>query len=167
MAAAAAAGALLLSGCGTTGTAAIVDGSVITEQSVQVATQQINDQIAAINKKNPSQASQPLTTSSVLNWLIWAPSLLAESEAVGQAQSDASAKALLTAVPDPDPATILLVRAQGALNAVQNDTNASHAVLVRIQHLKVTVNPRFGSFEPTGGLLNPASPNWLPAQPKA
>jgi hypothetical protein len=154
MAALVAAGALVLSGCGTTDTAAVVDGRVISEQAIQTASTQYNEQF---------KPQQPLTTDSVLNWLIWSPSLLAEAKAAGQAQSQAQALAMLANITDPDPATVELVQAQNALNAIRNDSDASKKVLARIGKLTVTVNPRYGTFDPQSGLLSASVPNWLPA----
>ncbi len=160
------AGALALSGCGSADTAAVVDGRVISEQAVQTATMEYNQQIAALTQRalaaNQQPNAQPLTTDAVVNWFVWAPILLDEAAAFGQPQSASMAEATLTDVQDPAPATIELVRAQNALQAIRGDVGASQKVLDRIHRLKVTVNPRYGTYDPQTGLLGASTPNWLP-----
>ena len=160
------AGALALSGCGAADTAAVVDGQVISEQAVHTATMQYNEQVAAQTKRdvaaNKQPTLQPLTTDAVVNWFVWAPTLLDEAAAFGQPQSESVARAALTDVQDPAPSTIELVRAQNALQAIRGDVGASQKVLDRIHRLDVTVNPRYGTFDPQTGLLGVSTPNWLP-----
>ncbi len=152
-AAAAVMGSLLLAGCGQTDTAAVVDGRVISESDVLVATQQFNDQF---------KPQQPLSTDAVVNWLIWSPLVIDAAAAYGQPQSESMARAAFTSLQDPAPSTVELVRAQNALNAIKGDATASSALLAKVAKLKVTVNPRYGSFEPKSGLLVTGAPNWLP-----
>ncbi len=166
VAAAAVMGSLALAGCGQADTAAIVDGRVISESDVMVATQQYNDQLAANAKKQQAAGQQPtqqpITTDAVVNWLIWSPAVIAAASAYGQPQSESMARAALTAVQDPAPTTVELIRAQNALNIVKGDATASAALLAKVARLKVTVNPRYGTFDPQGGLLTTSAPNWLP-----
>jgi len=153
MAALAVVGALGLSGCGQAGVAAIVDGRVISEKDAQIATEQLNDQF------RPSPA---LTTKDVVDLLIWAPTLIDQAASMGQSQSESLARSRLPAVHDPAPATIEIVRAQGALSALQSDTTVQAALLAKIKTLKVSVNPRYGTFVADAGTLQASTPNWLP-----
>ncbi len=153
MAALAVGGALALSGCGEAGVAAIVDGRVIAEKDAQIATEQLNEQF------KPSPA---LTTKDVVNLLIWAPTLIDQAASMGQAQSDSVARSRLSAIKDPTPATIELVRAEGALSTMQSDPTVQGQMLAKIKTLKVTVNPRYGTFVADAGTLQASTPNWLP-----
>lgn len=129
-------GVLALTGCGTNDTAAVVDGSRISQTDAALAAQQINKQF---------KPDAPLTTSDALGLLIIAPTIISAAEASGHPQSEESARSRLGAVQDPSDATVELVRANTALQAF-DQTNTT-ALLKQIRALTVSLNPRYGTFD--------------------
>lgn len=151
LAAATAAGALLLSGCGTAGTAntaAIVDGKRITESGVLAATEQVN-QIAG----------QPVPARQVVTQLIIAPTVAQVLAERGGTSSEAAARSAVASVGDPEPYLIDLVRLSLDLNAMTEEERTE--AIARIQDLDVEVNPRYGSFDPERGAVSPVTPDWI------
>lgn len=159
-------GLLALTACsGTTSaqTAAKVDGRVITEQEVADATTQINEAF------NPQQ---PFTPVQTLNYLILAPYVIDAAAKAGQpvsesaARAEPSLKALEDGVAD---STIEAVRADASLRALQQaDPNAGAALAEQIADLDVSVNPRYGTFDPERAAVVADQPNWIvPSAPAA
>lgn len=140
---------LTMAGCSTnTNTAAIVNGTTITLDELTTATAQINQAV------NPQQ---PVTATQALSVLIWAPEIIDKAAANGFPQSESKARSVLP-IPDPDPATIRIVQ---YINAVDHVSDAERMEIAK--RLKVTVNPRFGTFDASKGLVTPVTPNWLTA----
>ena len=138
---------LTMAGCSTkTNTAAIVDGRTITLDEVTTATREINQAV---------DPSQPVTAAQALSVLIWAPAVIDKAAQNGFPQSDSQARSVLP-MQDPDPATIRIVQ---YINAVDHVSAAERMEIA--QHLKVTVNPRFGTFDKSKGLVAPLRPNGL------
>jgi hypothetical protein len=131
------AGALTLGACsGTTSaqTAAKVDGRVITNEQVQVATDQINTAFEG-------QMQQPLTPSTTLSLLIQAPYMIEAAKKAGQPQSESAARAQLAQLQEtPAPETVQLETLRG---------------------LDVSVNPRYGEYDPANLAVTPDTPNWI------
>lgn len=145
-----AAAGLALSGCGTAGTAATVDGQRITESEARLAAEQINASF---------QLDKPFTTKEAVNGLVIAPALIGFVESIGKNQSADAVRSQLTKVDDPSDATIRLVRANLAYSYIDATTQAT--VLQRIRDLKVSVNPRYGSFDPAKAGLVDVQPAWI------
>lgn len=147
-------GALALTACGEADVAATVDGRVISEEAVKVATREVNQ-----------VATQPFTTAQVLQQLINAPFVLKAAADAGQGQSEAAARSILVAVKDPSPAALDVVRAVVAQNALQSDPTTGQKAydqfIAALKAAKITVNPRYGSFDRESFSLIPATPNWI------
>jgi hypothetical protein len=145
---------LALSACGAqeAGAAAIVNGTVIRDQDVQTVSTQLN---------TLGDVQQKLSSGSALLSLILAPYVLAEAERAGKTVSASQARQVISKVVDPSPSTIEFVRMQ---LAVQQLDDASKAAIVKeIGKAKITINPRYGTFDLRQVALTPISPNWIKA----
>lgn len=142
---------LVTAGCNTgINTAAIVNGQRITEQEVGVVVTQVNE---AFHPQTPFTADKALTA------LIWAPEVLAFADENGFPQSESSARAMMPGITDPDPATIRVVQTSNAMGHLgpEHEVELSQ----RLQGLHVSVNPKFGAFDPSKAAILPSQPNWL------
>jgi hypothetical protein len=145
---------LALSACGAkeAGAAAIVNGTVISDQDVQTVTSQLN---------TLSDVEQKLSSSDALLSLILAPYVLAEAERAGKTVSASQARKVIDKVADPSPTTVEFVRMQ--LAVPQLDDAGRAAVVKEIGKARITINPRYGTFDAKRVALNPISPNWIKA----
>lgn len=143
---------LALSGCGVqqSGAAAIVNDTVISDQDVQSVSDQLN---------KLAQGGQQLRMSDVLISLILEPYVLAEAKRAGKTVSVSQARKVIAKVPDPSPATIKFVQMQLAIQ--QLDQASKTSIVNQIGKVKVTVNPRYGTFDAKQIALTPISPNWI------
>ena len=143
---------LALSACGAQqpDAAAIVNGTVISDQDVQSVSDQLNS-IAA--------SGQKLTPGNALITLILAPFVLDEAKRAGKAVSTSEARQVIAKVADPSPATIEFVRVQMVIRTL-NQTSTS-TVVSELGKAKITVNPRYGTFNPQKIVLTPIAPNWI------
>jgi hypothetical protein len=142
---------VLVSGCASTsGTAAIVDGRRITEEDARLAAEQINQQF---------KPQTTFTAKAALSSLIFAPALIEAAEAKGQVQSAGSARSKLPDVQDPADSTILLVRASDAAQRLTAEDEQK--ILARIAKMKVTVNPRYGTFDASQPGVIDSVPSWI------
>jgi hypothetical protein len=147
-----AAAAVAVAGCsgvGGTDTAAIVDGNVITEKEAQEAADQINEAF---------QLQQPLTTGDTVASLITAPYVIDAASRSGHPQSEAAARQALSAIEDPSDATIELVRANAAFQSLSPQDHEQ--ILKQISEADLTVNPRYGTFDPSRGMVQ-TTPDWI------
>ena len=143
---------LALSACGTQpGAAAIVDGTTISNTDVQTV---------SLDLKKVVQGQQQFTPSIVLVNLILEPYVLAEAKRTGKNVSDAQARKVLAKVANPSRATLDFVRMQLAIPSLSQAGQQS--ILARLGKAKITVNPRYGTFDAKKGLV-PTSPNWIKA----
>ena len=146
--------ALALSGCGETDLAARVNGTVISEDAAQAAAAQI--------RQNYPQEAAEFETSDAVAALINAPFIIAAAEKNGQPYSVEQARADLTNVSDPTPETLDLVRSNAALQQLQQTApQAIDEIVAGLRSAKISVNPRFGSFDSEQVQLLPANPNWI------
>jgi hypothetical protein len=144
---------LALTACGAaqeSGAAAIVNDAVISDQDVQTVTAEVN---------SISPEGEKLSLSNALLSLILEPYVLAEAEKAKKTVSDAEARKLIEKVADPSPRTISFVQMQMVLPAL--DQTARESIVKELGKAKITVNPRYGTFDPTQVTLTPASPNWI------
>lgn len=150
------AAALALSGCGAqqSGAAAIVDGTVISDKDVQSVADQVN-------KISAGSAAEKLTMSNALLTLILAPYVRAEAERVGKTVAPSQARVAIAKVADPSDATIEFVQMQLALG--QLDQASKTAIVDQLNKVKITVNPRYGTYDPKQISLVPITSNWLKA----
>ena len=145
---------LALSACGAqeAGAAAIVNGAAISERDVQTVSDQLN---------TISQDGQKLTSSNALLSLILAPYVLAEAERAGKTVSTSQARQVIAKVADPSPSTIEFVQMQLAVQ--QLDQASKTSIVSELGKAKITINPRYGTFDAEQIVLTPISPNWIKA----
>lgn len=147
---------LAVSGCATADTAAVVNGRRISEQEVQEATTQIT-------KAYPDST---LSTASALSSLVMASFINQVAEESGKGLSDSAAKAAISNIEDPVPATLELVKS--SLSSQQLTSVEQGKVVELARKAKVTLNPRYGTFDSTKVSFGVSQPNWIkpePAQP--
>ena len=148
-----------VSGCGAQqpSAAAIVNDTVISDQDVQSVSNQLNKM---------ATDGQQLKTGDALLSLILAPYVIAEAERVGKTVSVSQARQVIAKVPDPSPSTIQFVQMQLAVQQLDQDSKT--LIVGELFKAKITVNPRYGVFDPTQIALTPIAPNWIkPGEPSA
>jgi len=145
---------LALSACGNqqAGAAAIVDGKTVSDKDVQAASTQLN---------TLTQAEQKLTPSVVLLNLILAPYVLAEADRAGKGVSDAQARKVIEKLAEPSRETLDFVRMQLAIQSLTPAGKTS--ILAKLAKARITVNPRYGTFDAKQVAISPTSPNWIKA----
>lgn len=150
IAAATAAAALVLSGCGTANTAATVDGTRISESGVLATSEQVN-----------RVSSQPMQPAQVLTQLIIQPTVAEVLAERGVTISDAAARSAVPDIGEPEPYLLDIVK----LNmGIQQMTDAEREEAIgRIQELDVNVNPRYGTFDAERGTIAPVTADWISA----
>jgi hypothetical protein len=153
VAAAALAGVLAVSGCATADTAAVVNGHRITEQEVQEATSQIT-------KAYPDSS---LNTANALSSLVMAGFINQIADESGKGLSDSAAKAAIGEIEDPSPATLELVKS--SLASQQLTTIEQGHVVELARKAKVTMNPRYGTFDAMQVRFDVSQPNWIKVEP--
>lgn len=149
LAVALASSALVLSGCGDAGVAARVDGQVITEQDVSALVREVNEQL---------QPTQPVTPDQALTLLIQSKAVLPYADTHGLAQTESAARASYPVI-DPSPATVEVFRmllATGYFTEVDKI-----AVTKDLGELDVTVNPKYGAYDPARAVVGPSAPDWI------
>jgi hypothetical protein len=152
-AAAAVAGVLAVSGCATADTAAVVNGQRITEEEVQEATTQISE----------AYPDSKLDAANALSSLVMASFINQVADESGKGLSDSAAKAAITEIEDPAPATLELVKSS---LASQGLTSVEQGKVVELaKQAKVTMNPRYGTFDAGQVRFAASQPNWIKAEP--
>ncbi len=143
---------LALSGCGAqqANAAAIVNDTVISDNDVQTVSKEVN-QIDA--------GGQKLSSSDALLSLILAPYVMAEAKHAGKTVSAAQARQVIAKVANPSPSTITFVQMQLAVQ--QLDDASKGAIVAELAKAKITVNPRYGTFNPEQIVITPTAPNWI------
>ena len=141
-----------VSGCGAqqSSAAAIVNDTVISDQDVQSVSNQLNKM---------ATDGQQLKTSDALLSLILAPYVLAEAKRVGTTVSVSQARQVIAKVSDPSPSTMQFVQMQ--LEIQRLDQASKTLIVNEVSKVKITVNPRYGVFDPKQIALTPVSPNWI------
>ena len=148
IAAALAAAALVLTGCGRADTAAVVDDHVITESGVLAASEQVAE-----------YATQPLPPGDIVNRLVVLPAVLQVLEERGVTISDAAARSAVSGINDPAPYLLDLARLDLAIGQMtQEDMQNAIALL---QEAEVEVNPRYGTFDPEQAAVVATQPAWI------
>lgn len=146
---------LLMSGCDAkqSDTAAVVNGTAISEKDVQTVARQLS----------VFTGGRPLPTGSVLYGMIQTPFVLAESNRQRKSIPDQQVLQIIGRISGPSALTADFVKADLLLQQLDS---ASQAVLDQnMLRAKIVVNPRYGSYNPKDqrqGLL-PPRPNWLKA----
>ncbi len=144
---------LALSACGAqeAGAAAIVNGTVISDRDVQTVAGQLN---------TISQGGEKLSSSNVLLSLILAPYVISEAQSAGKTVSTSQARQVIAKVADPAPSTIEFVQVQLAIQQLDQTNRTS--IVNEVGKAKITINPRYGTFDATKIELTAISPNWFP-----
>ena len=169
----------LLGACGTqAGAAAVVGDRRITVDELQTATSEVRSIV-----QDPSQVTQQL----VLGWLIAHPYVVQVASEQGKGVSRQDAQTFFTRSnfktqdggTTPSDSAVDAVQTAYALSLLTGQDSSPEVakrsvdeVLADLKAAKVTVNPRYGTFdykwdEQTATFtLSPRSPNWLkPANP--
>jgi hypothetical protein len=155
--------ALLLAGCGSPAgpdRAAVVDGRVIPETSLQQA-------MAEVNSMDPPLLQAKLTPTGTLTALVQAPVVLHYLDTKGVKVSDSVAKATAAqrGVADPSASTMEIIKLAGAITTAQSKgaiTDADAAALTKeLQALDVEANPRYGTYDPTTAAVQLQTPAWV------
>lgn len=156
--------ALATAGCGATTAdrAAVVDGSVISETSLQEAMREVNSM-------EPALLQERLTPSGTLTALVQAPVVLEVLAGKGIAVSDSVAlrAAQERGVREPSEGTLSIIRLAQAIGTAQQSgqiTDADAQTLTqRLGELDVEVNPRYGAFDPQSASIQVTQPSWVTA----
>jgi hypothetical protein len=146
--------AMALSACGAqqVEAAAIVDGTAIKDKDVQTASLEVN---------KLAQGQQQIPSSRILLSLIVAPYVLAEASKAGKTITDAEVRKVIAKVDKPSPPTMEIVRMQLALQSLSEASKVS--IVTKLLKAKITVNPRYGTFNAKQIALAPSAPNWFKA----
>jgi parvulin-like peptidyl-prolyl isomerase len=148
-----AAAVLAVAGCATADTAAVVNGDRITEQQAQEAARQIR----------AAQPSSGLDTPNAVASLVMAAFINDIAVKTGKGLSDSAARAAVAGIADPAPATLELVKASLSWNQMTSDEQGQAVELAR--KADITINPRYGTFDPTKVSFAASNPNWIKTQP--
>lgn len=155
--------ALVLAGCGGPAgpnRAAVVDGQVISETALQAA-------MAEVNAMDPALLQAKLTPTGTLTALVQAPVVLTYLDGLGVRVSDSVAKqdARKRGIADPADSTLAIIKLASAISTAQTDgklTDADAATLTtQLQELDITVNPRYGTFNPQTASIELTTPGWV------
>jgi hypothetical protein len=143
-----------LSSCGTqeSSSAAIVNGVSISEQDVQGISSEVN---------TLAQGGQKLTPSDALLSMILAPYVLDEAKRVHKTIGESQARLVVKKIAHPSAATLRFVEMQLAVQEL--DQASKNLIVAELNKAKITVNPRYGSFDPKQVAMTPSSPDWFKA----
>jgi hypothetical protein len=144
-----------MSACGPqeASSAAIVNGVSISEQDVQ----SISDQVNAL-----SQGGQKLSSSDALLSLILAPYVRDEARRVHKTVAVSQAKDFINGkIAHPSAATLTFFEMNLAVQGL--DQASRNLIVGELDKAKITVNPRYGTFDFKQIRVNPISPNWIKA----
>jgi len=144
-----------LSSCGTqeSSSAAIVNGVSISDQDVQSISSEVN----AL-----AQGGQKLSPSDALLSLILAPYVRDEAKRVHKTLAESQAKDFIKSkIPHPSAATLTFFEMNLAAQGL--DQASKNLIVGELDKAKITVNPRYGSFDPKQIAVTATSPNWIKA----
>ncbi len=155
--------ALVAAGCsGPAGPdrAAVVDGQVISETSMQSG-------MAEVNRMNPKLLQAPLTPTGTVTALVQAPVVLTYLDSKGVRVSDTVAQkaAAQRGIADPSDSTLEIIKLATAISLAQTDgkftADDQAALVAQLKALKVDVNPRYGSYDPNTASVQLTTPGWV------
>ncbi|WP_377644474.1 hypothetical protein [Oryzobacter terrae] len=154
--------ALVTTGCGATSAdrAATVDGTVISESELQTTMREVN-------AMEPALLQSSLSPSGTLTALVQAPVVLELLAGKGIAVSDSVARRTASerGLADPSEGALEIVRLATAIGTAQQGgqiTEADAATLQeRLGALDVTINPRYGRFDPQTASVQLTQPGWI------
>jgi len=154
--------ALVTAGCGDTqaNRAAVVDGTVIPETEVQAT-------MAEVNGMDPALLKDKLTPSSALTALIQGPVILDYLASKGVVVSETVARedAKQRGIEDPSDGTLEVIRLANSLSTAQQNGALGQGEAVeltqKLTSLKVSVNPRYGTFDREQAVVGVTTPSWV------
>ena len=143
-----------MSACGPqeASSAAIVDGVSISEQDVQSISSEVN---------SLAQGGQKLSPSDALLSMILAPYVLDEAKRVHKTIGESQARLVVKKIAHPSAATLRFAEMQLAVQAL--DQASKNLIVAELNKAKITVNPRYGSFDPKQIAMAPSAPDWIKA----
>jgi hypothetical protein len=148
-------------------------GAAATVGGRTVSISDLHDAVASVKSGNPDLAQVEGLDRYLLFDLIAAPYLLAAASDAGLGVSEAEAAAALPKAHDPDANAVRALQTQIAFQNLRqaNNMQALETVRKQLEQAGVTVNPRFGRFDPTGvtevnkPTIVDQQQNWLVAAP--
>jgi len=155
--------ALVVGGCGGPAgpnRAAVVEGKVISETSLQTA-------MAQVNSMDPALLQAKLTPTGTLTALVQAPVVLKYLDGLGVkvSHSVAMQDATERGVPEPADSTIEIIKLASAISKAQGDGTLTEADAVdltaQLAALDIDVNPRYGTFNPQTASVELTTPGWV------
>ena len=148
---------MVLTSCGnqSSDAAAIVNGTVIKDNDVQNVTQQLNASVQGEQQK--------LTSNNVVLSLILAPYVKAEAIRAGKSIPDTVVRKAIENVPSPSLSTVDFARMQIALQSL--DQPSKDRIVDALGKAEITINPRYGTFDPKRIELVSNAPNWIKPGP--
>lgn len=155
-----------LAGCSSTptaDTAAIVDGSVIKESDVQQAATHLTTAVTP---------EQPVSPGQVLDLAIKAKAINEVAADRGRAVAPSVVRAPFVekGINDPNQVALDVLASIQSLNQFRDpatgqlDQVSGQAILQKLTAAKVTVNPRYGTWDPRQTSLAAETPDWLSPQ---
>jgi hypothetical protein len=159
----AAGAALVMAGCGGPAgpdRAAVVDGRVISESALTTTQSQLNS-------LQPSPFQQKLTPQTTLQYLIQAPTVIEtlNDKGVVVSESVATKLAQQLRVQDPSEGTVAVIQSLAGLSTAQNNgqwtAQDQSGLTDKLSAQAVTVNPRYGTFDPKAPAVTLTSPAWV------
>jgi hypothetical protein len=148
-------------------------GAAATVGDRAVSITDLHDAVEAVKAGNPDLAQVEGLDRYLLFDLIAAPYLLEAASAAGMGVSADEAAAALPKTTHPDPNALRALQTQLAFQNLRqaNDLQSLQKVRKQLEDAGVRVNPRFGTFEPTGvtdvnkPTIVGVQPNWLVGTP--
>jgi hypothetical protein len=148
-------------------------GAAATVGSRTVSISDLHDAVADVKTGNPDLAQVEGLDRYLLFDLIAAPYLLEAASNAGLGVSEAEAAAALPEKKDADANAVRALQTKIAFQNLRqaNNVEALESVRKQLEQAGVTVNPRFGSFDPAGvtevntPTIVDQQPNWLVATP--
>jgi hypothetical protein len=145
-----------VSACGAqeSSSAAIVDGVSISERDVQSISSEVN----AL-----AQGGQRLSPSDALLSMILAPYVRDEAKRIHKPIDESAARLVVKKIAHPSAATLRFVEMQ--LGVQELDQASKNLIVAELNKAKITVNPRYGRFDPKQIAMTASSPDWFKASP--
>ncbi|MEO3936277.1 hypothetical protein V3N99_05890 [Dermatophilaceae bacterium Soc4.6] len=136
--------------------AAIVDGDRITSDQLATTTEQFNSHLTAALTKG-----QQVPESAILNQLVLGKALDGYLAMHGGFKQSLAYAQLLALVPSPTARTQDLVRSVVALGDGSIPQADQAQLFTLAKKMKVELNPRYGTFDPSRVALVSSTPNWI------
>lgn len=145
-------GGLTLTACGVTNPS---NAAVVGDETISTATlQQAAEQLAAAGA----------TPETTLRVLVYGHFTVKEAARMGQGVSTDQAEKYATQqlhIKDPNPATVEVLRRSLATQFVSQNQQATRQFVKDLRSADITVNPRYGHFDPKSGNISQQTPNWI------